>query len=42
MKTLLECIKHLPNDLQNFELDLSVNEMGGDVENMKFLVEGIK
>lgn len=42
MKYMAEGMKYLPNNLQNFILNLNKNKLGRNAENWKYLVEGIK
>lgn len=41
MKYLGEAIKHLPNNLKYFELNLSKICLGVNIDNMKFLGNGM-
>lgn len=38
---LAEGMKELPNNLQEFKLDLECNKLGENVENFKYFYEGI-
>lgn len=42
MKFLAEGIKILPNNLQNYKLELYGNNLGKNADNFKWLGEGIK
>lgn len=42
MKNFSEIMKYLPHNLQQLNLNLSINNLGDNSENMKFLRDGIK
>lgn len=42
MKYLGEGLKYLPNNLQNFTLELTYNNLGNNSYNLKYIAEGMK
>lgn len=42
MMYLGDALKMLPNNLQNFKLNISCNVLGYNGDNMKFFIDGMK